>query len=611
MEPDPAHRVSDHLDRELREELDRYRAAGLLRSLRTEGPTGNIDFTSNDYLGLATDERVVEAGREALARFGAGSRAARLLGGECSLHAELEAAVCGWQESDACLLFPSGYQANLGLVGSLVGPGDTIFSDELNHASLIDSARLSRGAVRVFAHRDMRELERMLATARTARRRLVVSETVFSMDGDLAPIEELDELCERYDAWLILDEAHAVGVLGEQGRGAAPARGGSRVVARVLTGGKALGVSGALVTGSADLVQTLLQRARSFMFTTAPSPAISGALLKAVEICRRADDRRDAVRQRARELAGALELPEPDAAIVPVPVGSARATMELAAKLREDGFDVRGVRPPTVPEGSSRLRLTCGTRHTRAEVESLASAIRLHREEAVVLAPRARKQNSAPWFVAGTDTGVGKTVVSALMMRAARAAGPALYWKPVQTGDDSDTRTVADLAGLEPGEASTPLWELELPASPHEAARHADVEIDFPSIPEALAQLRRDHADARCIVELAGGLLVPYDDTHLQIDWLERERPRLVLVARSGLGTLNHTLLSCEALRARHLMPSALFLVGPPHASNRETLERMAGIPHVFEVEPFEPLDTKALDAWLERHDHLSLLFES
>jgi len=603
--------VSDHLDRELREELDRYRAAGLLRSLRAEGPTGNIDFTSNDYLGLAIDPRVVEAGREALARHGAGSRAARLLGGECPLHAELEAAVCEWQETAACLLFPSGYQANLGLVSSLVGPGDTVFSDELNHASLIDAARLSRGAVRVFAHKDMRELERMLATARTARRRLVVSETIFSMDGDLAPLDELEALCERYDAWLILDEAHAVGMLGEQGRGARSERPGGRVVARVLTGGKSLGVSGALVTGSADLVQTLLQRARSFMFTTAPSPAISGALLKAVEICRGADDLRAAVLQRARELAAALELPAPDAAIVPVPVGSAQATMELAARLREDGFNVRGVRPPTVPEGSSRLRLTCGTRHTSEEVLALAAAIRVHRTEAITLPARERKRQATPWFVAGTDTEVGKTVVSALLMRAAKSAGPAVYWKPVQTGDDSDTQTVARLADLEPGERSKPLWELELPASPHEAARHAGIAIDFQSLPAALGELRSENADAACIVELAGGLLVPYDDTHLQIDWLERERPRLVLVARSGLGTLNHTLLSVEALRARHLTPNALFLVGPRHASNRETLERMAGIPHVYEVELFDPLDTSALDSWLERHGRLSLLFDS
>jgi dethiobiotin synthase len=205
--------------------------------------------------------------------------------------------------------------------------------------------------------------------------------------------------------------------------------------------------------------------------------------------------------------------------------------------------------------------------------------------------------------VAGTDTGVGKTVVSALLLRAARRTSRAAYWKPVQTGSDSDTATVGRLADALPHELLRPAYELALPASPHEAATSAGAALEPQRIAGAFDGLRRLLDDTALVVELAGGLLVPYRLGYTQLDWLAREAAPLVLVARSGLGTLNHTLLSLESLRARHLEPRALFVVGEPHPSNRETLRAMGGVASLFEVPLFEPLDTSALDAWLSTHD--------
>ncbi|MCB9914111.1 MAG: dethiobiotin synthase [Planctomycetes bacterium] len=214
-----------------------------------------------------------------------------------------------------------------------------------------------------------------------------------------------------------------------------------------------------------------------------------------------------------------------------------------------------------------------------------------------------------PLVVVGTDTDVGKTVASALLVRAAARCGPVTYWKPVQTGDDSDTDTVRALAGGTAARFLAPEHGYPLPASPHEAAADAGATIDVDALEATFAAHARA-TDGALLVELAGGLLVPYDDTRTQADSLARLRPRLVLVARSGLGTLNHTLLTLEALRARRLEPEALLLVGDEHPSNRETLRRMGGVAHVYEVPRFAPLDAAALDAWLDEHD-LAGLFDA
>ncbi|HVS08966.1 MAG TPA: dethiobiotin synthase [Planctomycetota bacterium] len=597
------------LDAALAAEMARWEALGLRREL-APAPAGAADFASNDYLGLARDPRVLAAARSALEHFGAGGRAARLLGGGCPADGEAERAAARWLGAETALLFPSGYQANLGVITALAGPGDLVLSDERNHASLIDAARLSRARVAVYGHGDTAEVGRILATAAGARRVLVATETVFSMDGDRAPIEALAGLCARHGAWLVLDEAHACGLVGPAGAGAwavlGPEVPQDVLAARVVTGGKALGVAGAFAAGSAGLREHLVNRARTFLFTTAVPPAVSGALAAAIEACAAAEGARERARSLARRLARSLELPEPAGAIVPFVLGDAARALECAARLTGQGFHVRAVRPPSVADGSSRLRIVCHAFNTDEELERLASALR---GELRPRPPHARHARRAqPLFVAGTDTGTGKTVVAALLARAAARRGAAAYWKPVQTGRESDTREAARLAGVDARGWPQPTYAFALAASPHEAAAAENAAIDVARLDAALEEHLRALESGTLVVELAGGLLVPLTDELTQLDWLARHRPPLVLVARSGLGTLNHTLLSLEALRARHLEPRALFLVGAPHPSNRETLRRLGGIPRIFEVAPLRPLEPAALDDWLERAD-LSSLF--
>ena len=602
------------LEATLAQEMARWESAGLRRRLRDE-EHGRVDFASNDYLGLSRDPAVVEAARRALSDEGAGGRASRLLGGGGVNHRLAEEQAAEWLGAQASLLFPSGYQANLGLVGALVGRGDAIFSGSLNHASLIDAARLSRARVHVHRHLDLAELETQLERARAARRRLVLTEGVFSMDGDSPPLVEMAELCERHDAWLVVDEAHAAGLIGPQGAGAWAAAGleSDALAARIVTGGKALGVGGAFVVGSAALREHLVNRARSFVFTTAPPPAVAAALHAAIERARSMQAERAHTLQLARELASGLGLPAPAAAVVPFVVESSERALELASELNSAGLDVRAVRPPTVPENGSRLRAVLHAFNTAAEVDELSRRLSQVPDSA---APRRKSQSdlARALFVVGTDTEIGKTVVSAMLVHAAARLGAAAYWKPVQTGEDSDTQTVGELTRLEPHALLRPAWSLKLPASPHEAAKHEGKLIEPSTLEESFDGLRRMLPDTRLIVELAGGLLVPYrDDPELvtQAHWLEKARVPLVLVARSGLGTLNHTLLTLEALRARHLEPRALFLVGDAHESNRETLARATRIEHVFEVPIFPEPGVEAFDEWLESTGDLSTLFEA
>lgn len=597
------------LDAALVRELEARRAAGLERELPAL-PESGADFTSNDILGLSRDAAVLAGAHGALERFGAGGRASRLLGGGSPLDAELEAAVAEWLGAEAALLFPSGYHANLGAIGALVGPGDVVVSDALNHASLVDAVRLARAQVLIFEHGDAEHAEQRLAEARASggrRRVLLATESVYSMDGDLAPLNALAAACERHDARLLIDEAHGIGVIGgDDGHGAGgwAATGlDDRRVVRIVTGGKALGVAGACVVSSAAVRTQLINRARSFAFTTATPPAVAGALLAAVHACRDAAPARARALGLARRLAAALDLPHPAASIVPVIVGSPEAAMQAAEALRDRGLNVRAVRPPTVPANSSRLRIVCHSFNTDDELERLIEGLReVLAVQTSAGTAAATKTRATPLFVTGTDTDIGKTVVSALLLRAARRADPAAsYWKPVQTGSDSDSTEVARLAEL--GEIPVPTLWFALPASPHEAAAAEGQTIEPEQLARALAELRAEQASGVIVCELAGGLHVPLTDEYDQLDWLARERPPLILVARAGLGTLNHTLLSLDALRARHLEPRALFLVGTPHPSNLRTLRARSGVLEVFEVPTFDALEPAALDRWIDTHD--------
>lgn len=342
-----------------------------------------IDFASNDYLGLAGDSRVGCAAIELLGSGSTGAGAARLISGTHPVHIELEREIAEFKGVDAALLFGSGYAANTGTIPALVGKRDVIYADELNHASLIDGARLSRADVRVFPHTDIASLRSMLvADSGKFRRRLIVVDGVFSMDGDIFPLGELVPLAREFDAWTYVDDAHATGVLGANGRGTSEHCGVEGSIDVVMgTLGKAIGTAGAFVCGSEALVEYLMHRARAFVFTTASPPSIAAATLAALRIAKAEPWRRLRLALNARYLRarlGEIDLAiggEPDGYIVPVMLGSAERTAFVGRALCDAGYLVGAVRPPTVPVGKCRLRITVSAAHSEDHIDSLVKAL--------------------------------------------------------------------------------------------------------------------------------------------------------------------------------------------------------------------------------------------
>ncbi len=336
-------------------------------------------LASNNYLGLATDPRVLNGAQDALRRYGASTAASRLISGSTILHRELEAELAALKGAEAAILFSSGYLANLGTIGALVGPGDTIFCDRLNHASIVDAAFLSRARLVVYHHNDVDHLDSLLER-HSARRRLIVTDSVFSMDGDLAPLPDLCDLAERWGCMLMADEAHATGVLGARGGGAIEHFGlRGRVPIIMGTLSKALGSVGGFVAGSRRLVDYLRNRARTFMFDTALAPSAAGAAQAALRVVRVEAERRDWLQRIVRVLADELadlgyRVGPPQAAIIPVHVGDTESALALAAGLRERGVWAPAIRPPAVPRGTARIRVTLMATHTQAHLERAISA---------------------------------------------------------------------------------------------------------------------------------------------------------------------------------------------------------------------------------------------
>jgi 8-amino-7-oxononanoate synthase len=342
-------------------------------------------FASNDYLGLAGDERLRRGAVEAINAFGTGAGGSRLITGNSSLHRRLERELAALKGCEDAVVFAAGYLANLGTISALVGRGDAVFSDALNHASIVDGCRLSGAAISIYPHGDVRALATLLAE-RPAGRRLIVTDSVFSMDGDLAPLPALARLAAEHGAMLMVDEAHATGVLGENGGGAVEHFGlGGRVPIIMGTLSKALGAQGAFVAGSASLIDYLRNRARAFVFTTGLSPAAVGAALAALAIVRTEPERRRRLHTLAAQLREGLRtlgyrVPPGETAILPVLVGEAEHALALAAALRERGIFVPAIRPPTVPPGSARLRLSLSAMHTEAQVQETLAAFATLRE---------------------------------------------------------------------------------------------------------------------------------------------------------------------------------------------------------------------------------------
>ncbi|MFT3847440.1 MAG: 8-amino-7-oxononanoate synthase [Propionivibrio sp.] len=383
---------ASRLHDDLAAQLAQLENDGLRRRRRTLetpcGPLARVDgrelisFCSNDYLGLASDPLLIEAACAGSRRWGVGAGASHLVSGHQVPHELLEQRLASFTGFPRALLLLTGFMANLAIVPALVGRDDAVFADRLNHASLIDAVQLSRADSQRYPHGDLAMLERLLAGS-TAKRKLILTDAVFSMDGDLAALPELLELAERFDAWLVIDDAHGFGVLGPQGRGTLAHFTLPRAERVITMGtlGKAAGAAGAFVAASTTVVEWLLQRARTYIFTTGSSPITACALLASLDLIEQGDDRRAHLRQLTAQLRDGLAntrwrlVPSPTA-IQPIIIGDNHEALRVANALYERGLWVPAIRPPTVPKGTARLRVSLTAAHTSGQIERLVDALR-------------------------------------------------------------------------------------------------------------------------------------------------------------------------------------------------------------------------------------------
>jgi glycine C-acetyltransferase/8-amino-7-oxononanoate synthase len=373
-----------------RRRLDELAAQSLTRTLKTisaaTGPTVQLDgrrmilLCSNDYLGLATHPQVIQAAVRATQQYGAGAGASRLISGSLPPHETLETALAAFKQTEAALVFSSGYLANLGLITALIGRGGLVLADRLCHASLIDACRLSGADLRIYRHADTAQLERLLQRKRAGRPTLIVTDGLFSMDGDLAPLAELASLAQRFEATLYVDDAHGTGVMGETGRGTLEYFGvESRIPFHMGTLGKALGSSGAYVAGPRDLVEYVINTSRPFIFTTAPPPGPMAAAAEALAVLQREPERRARLWANRHRLAEGLRrlgfrLAATASPILPILVGEASLALAFARQLAAHGVYAPAIRPPTVPDDTSRIRVTVTSEHSSEHIDEALTA---------------------------------------------------------------------------------------------------------------------------------------------------------------------------------------------------------------------------------------------
>jgi 8-amino-7-oxononanoate synthase len=374
----------------LQSELNERAALGLLRQrsmlqspqaphILVDGKS-YLSFCSNDYLGLANHPQLIAALQQGAQQHGVGAGAAHLVSGHHTAHHQLENELAAFAGKPAALLFSTGYMANIGIVQALVGKDDTVFADKFNHASLNDAMQLSRATVKRYRHHDLIQLVQLLEQAKSGRK-LVITDAVFSMDGDLAPLPELLALCEQHDAWLLVDDAHGFGVLGAQGRGSLAHFGiTSKRIIYMATLGKAAGVFGAFVAAEQVVIDTLINHARSYIYTTATPPALASALLESLQLIKSGDELRAHLQRLIAQLRDGLrdvswKLMPSATAIQPLLIGGNNAALDLSNALRERSIWVTAIRPPTVPQGTARLRITLSAAHSAADVTRLIETL--------------------------------------------------------------------------------------------------------------------------------------------------------------------------------------------------------------------------------------------
>ncbi len=387
------------LDSVLGQELDGLKRRGLFRDMRRidsmQGPTVVIDgkelilLSSNTYLGLASHPEVIKAQIRAAEEFGAGSCASRLISGNMHLHEKLENKIATFKGAESAIIFPTGYMANVGTISALAGEGDLVVCDKLNHASIIDGARLSGAVLRTYPHKNLKRLEEILKKTSAYKKRLIVTDGVFSMDGDIAPLPELVKLSQRFDTILMLDDAHATGVLGKTGRGTCEHFGIKKDVdIQMGTFSKALGNLGGFIAGSRTLIECIRNKARSFIYSTALPPAIISGCIKAIEIVENDAGLRQAIWSNVRRFRKGLadlnfNIMESETQIIPVCMGDASLTMEAARFLLKNGIFAPGVRPPTVARNKCRIRTSLMATHTASHIDKAIDAFRSLKDEGI------------------------------------------------------------------------------------------------------------------------------------------------------------------------------------------------------------------------------------
>jgi len=614
--------VLPSLSDQLADELRRLDSRGRLRACPSLAGSSRVNtvvnghpllsFCSNDYLGLASHPALGLAAYRAATTSGFGGGASRLVAGDLPEHRDLERGLASLVALPAALLFPTGYQANLGVITALAGPPDLIVADRAVHASLIDACRLSGARLAVYPHLQVEKAQTHLHHfGPKARRRFLLTESLFSMDGDFAPIAQLADLAKDYDAALVVDEAHTLGTLGPRGAGLCAHL---AVVPDVLIGtlGKAFGASGAFAAGSELLRDYLVNRARTFIFTTALPPPVAAASLQALSIIRSPEG--DALRARLADnitvfrshLALSRQaFPSP---IHPLILGPDDAALSASRHFRSAGLFVQPIRPPAVREGSARLRLTFSAAHSIEDLSRLADAIH---SLATTLKPTTLVSNptgpsiSAPpesvlrpvqkpagIFIAGTDTAVGKTAVSAALLRLLRHRGlRPVPFKPVETGANPSPR---DAQALLAASGRTDLrlpqvcpFPLYLPVAPTAAAAAQGLEISL-SVLLLHFTMAQAFGDA-VIVESAGGLLSPYAPAITTADLAAAFDLPIILVARNSLGTINHTALAISEIRRRGLPFIGTILVNTTPDPNSE---RMCNSSQIGDLTGTPPLGT-------------------